>query len=213
MAFKIEETFQVQAPAERVWRYLIDPRQVVGCLPGAELTEVQDERTYLGRVKVKVGPVTAAYNGRAHLADVNDAERIVRITAEGKETGGTGSAKMSMVSTVIALADGGCDVRVQADVDVAGKIVQFGRGMIESVSKQLFRQFAECVRAQLETAERGEGASTRAAPPPAPADATRVGGPPPRTATPVRLFPLLFSALWSSIARLFRRSRATSGDG
>ena len=151
MPFKIAETFQVQAPVDRVWRYLIDPRQVVECLPGAELTEVQGDQTYLGKIKVKVGPVTAGYNGRAHLTEVNEAEHLVRMTGEGRETGGAGSAKMNMVSRVVALPAGGCDVRVNAEVDVAGKIMQFGRGMIDSVSKQLFRQFAECTRARLET--------------------------------------------------------------
>ena len=48
MPLKIEETFQLRAPVERVWEYLTDPRQVVACLPGAELTSVQDESTFLG---------------------------------------------------------------------------------------------------------------------------------------------------------------------
>jgi uncharacterized protein len=151
MAFKIEEQFEVRAPVDRVWRYLTDPRQVVHCLPGAELTEEQGDRTYLGRVKVKVGPVTAAYSGRAQMTEVNDAERVVRIAAEGKESGGAGSAKMRMASFVTAAPGGVAEVRVEAEVDVAGKIVQFGRGMIEAVSKQLFAQFVACVKRQLES--------------------------------------------------------------
>jgi carbon monoxide dehydrogenase subunit G len=58
MAFKIEERFEVKAPVERVWKYLIDPQRVVHCLPGAELLEQQDERTFLGAIKVKVGPLS-----------------------------------------------------------------------------------------------------------------------------------------------------------
>ncbi len=63
--------FTVRAPAERVWAYLVDPRQVVGCLAGAEITEVVDERTFHGHFKVKVGPVTAAYQGRVVLAEID----------------------------------------------------------------------------------------------------------------------------------------------
>jgi uncharacterized protein len=150
MSLKIEERFQVRAPIDRVWHYLIDPQQVVNCLPGAELTEVQDERTYLGRVKVKVGPVTAGYFGKATILEQDAAERVVRIQAEGRENQGSGSAKMTMTSRMTTLTDGATEVHVSADVDVVGKIVQFGRGMIESVNKQLFRQFTDCVRAHLE---------------------------------------------------------------
>lgn len=153
---KIEETFRVDAPAERVWAYLIDPRQVVQCLPGAELVEVEDDETFVGRVKVKVGPVTAAYKGRARFTELDEANRRVRMVGEGRETSGAGSAKMTMTSEVVELAEGGAEVRVEAEMDVVGKLVQFGRGMIEEVSRQLFRQFASCVQATLAQPEATE---------------------------------------------------------
>src|SRR3712207_9376152 len=95
MAMKIEETFRVRAPVDRVWRWLVDPRQVVTCLPGAELTEQEGERVYLGRVKVKVGPVTASYAGRATIVEQDNAAHVVRLSAEGREPSGSGSAPMS----------------------------------------------------------------------------------------------------------------------
>lgn len=225
MAFPFEQTVRVQAPVDRVWRYLIDPRQVVQCLPGAELTGVEDERTFLGKVKVKVGPVTASYAGRAQLVEVNDAEHVVRMTAEGKETAGTGAAKMTMTSRVRALPEGGCEVVVHAELDLAGKIVQFGRGMVENVNAQLFKQFSACMRSRLEVPE--EIISGVPAPAPAVADATRVASssvhaaspahasssaappaPPASSArpsaAPVRVVPLLLRAAWASIAKLFR---------
>ena len=194
MAFRIEETFRVEAPIERVWRYIIDPYSVVRCLPGAELTGKESDRTYLGRVKVKVGPITAGYAGRAQLADVDEARHSVRLTGEGRESGGAGSARLTMTSRLTAMADGATEIRVEADIDVAGRIIQFGRGMIEGVSKQLFRQFAECIRAEL---------------------ATPVGvahPAPPTEAKPVRPLPLLLqwlrTAFLGLIARLSSRRRA-----
>jgi uncharacterized protein len=192
MAFRIEETFRVEAPLDRVWRYIIDPHRVVRCLPGAELTGEEGERTYLGRVKVKVGPVTASYAGRAQLAEVDETRHTVRLTGEGRESGGAGSAKLAMTSRVNAMPDGATEIRVEAEVDVAGKIVQFGRGMIEGVSRQLFKQFAECVRAELAT-------PLGAAQSPAPAAA------PPPDAKPVRALPLVFKWLWSALLDLIRR--------
>ena len=78
MGQRIEERFVVRAPVEKVWAYLVDPRRVVTCLPGAELTEVVDERTFHGAVKVKVGPVTVSYKGKVILEEVDDAARRVR---------------------------------------------------------------------------------------------------------------------------------------
>ena len=95
-----------------MWRYLVDPTQVVNCLPGAELTGDEGERVYTGKVKVKVGPVTTSYAGRARLTEVNDAEHVVRMDAEGRESGGAGSAKLRMTSRVAAHPEGGADVRV-----------------------------------------------------------------------------------------------------
>ena len=151
MPLKTEETFQLRAPADRVWSYLIDPRHVVSCLPGAELTSVQDESTFLGKVKVKVGPVVAAYSGKVVITERDDVAHVVRMVGEGKEGTGGGSAKVAITSTVVELPGGMTEVRVTADLDIVGRIAQFGRGMIESVNKQMFRQFADCVRATLES--------------------------------------------------------------
>lgn len=143
MAFRIEEKFQVQAPPDRVWAYLIDPRRVVVCMPGAELEEVVDERTFHGNAKVKVGPVTVGYKAKVRLTEVDPGAHRVRMLAEGRETGGAGAVKVVMASLVSPLEGGGAEVAVEADVDLAGRLVQFGRGLIGDVSKQLFRQFAD----------------------------------------------------------------------
>ena len=235
MALRIEETFDVRAPEDLVWRWLTDPREVVHCLPGAELTEARDERTYAGKVKVKVGPVTIAYEGVAVIEEQDDAARRIRMRAEGKEAAGSGSARMTMTTTLERHdAGGGVVLRVVADVDVVGRIVQFGRGMIESVSKQIFRQFADCVRATLEpraaaiTAETATGATEESltlsgafrehpmlrdtmtglqapAPPYAP-PRTATAMPGQRDTQPVRLLPMLWRAILDWLRARFGRS-------
>ena len=163
MAVRIEETFRVRAPVERVWAFLLDPHQVVQCLPGAELIETQDERTFVGRVRVKVGPITASYKGRAELTEVDERNHRVRMTGEGQDTAGSGSARMTMTSSIVAGPDGAAEVSVQSEVQLVGKLAQFGRGMVEEVSKQLFRQFAECARQRLEAAPTGAEAGPASA--------------------------------------------------
>lgn len=191
MAFKIVEQFEVQAPVERVWKYMIDPASVVQCLPGAELLETQDDRNFTGQIKVKVGPLSMAYKGKGTFTEVNDETHTVRMVGEAREIGGSGSTKVTMVSTVTALANGGSSVSVDADVNLVGRIVQFGRGMIEEVSRQMFRQFATCVKSRLETplttADTNEDPIKSVNEEPPVINATSVG----------------FSALWAIIARFF----------
>src|SRR2546422_8959627 len=71
---QLENSFQVGAPPERVFEYLLDINKVVGCVPGAELSEVVDQSTFKGKVKVKVGPITVAYSGTARISERNDTE-------------------------------------------------------------------------------------------------------------------------------------------
>ncbi|MFY9611430.1 MAG: SRPBCC family protein [Blastocatellia bacterium] len=188
MAFKVEETFEVQAAVQRVWEYLIDPARVAVCLPGAELLESHDDQTYLGAVKVKVGPVTMSYKGVVRFTELDEEARVVRLVGEAREAGGGGSAKLSMRSKVIPLSGGGSQVVVEAEVDLVGKIVQFGRGMIEEVSRQLFRQFSACVKQRLEVEE-----------------SAQVEEPPAGKAGAVSATTLGFRALWAIIARFFGR--------
>ena len=209
MPFKIEEEFEVEAPVERVWQYLITPAKVVICIPGAELLESHDERTFLGAVKVKVGPMTMVYKGLMKFTEVDEQAHQVRLVGEGREAGGAGSAKVTMLSRVTPLASGGAQVVVQAEVDLVGKIVQFGRGMIEEVSKQLFRQFSACVKQHLEVADEHQ------APPPqsaesqantnAPADDPKADNPKADNPKAVSAIPLVLHALRSLIARFFMR--------
>lgn len=198
MSLRIEETFELHAPVDRTWRYLVDPRQVVNCLPGAELTEVENGETYLGRVRVKLGPIMAAYDGRVTITGRDDAEHVVSMVGEGKDRSGSGSAKMTMTSRLTALADNATKVQVVADVDIVGKAAQFGRGMIESVNKQMFKQFTECLRGTLEAPVADVADLRGEVPPPAwipPATSPRVASAmptvPSRPSEPVHLVPLV----------------------
>jgi carbon monoxide dehydrogenase subunit G len=187
MAIEIRETFQVEAPIDAVWRFVMDPDQVVTCLPGAELERAVDDRTFEGRVKVKLGAISASYEGRVRLTEVDEQDYTVQMEAEGRETGG-GTARGSMVSRLRALSDGRTEVVAEASVDLTGRVMQVGRGMIQGVSHQLFQQFVASTRERLEGAGgAGEQVPAAAAP------------------EPIRLLPLILRVLWSPVARLFRR--------
>ena len=148
-SLKIEERIVVAAPPARVWAFLLNPARVAPCLPGARLDGTEGETTFLGTMKVKVGPVLMEFKGKATLSEVVEAERRVTMTGTGNDKSGGGSAKMVMSSRIVEVEGGGSEIVVEADVDLAGKLVRFGRGMMEGISKQLFKQFSERVQAEL----------------------------------------------------------------
>lgn len=187
MAIEVRETFKVGAPIDAVWRFVMDPHKVATCIPGAELEEVVDDRTFLGSVRVKVGAVTARYKGRVQLTEVDEQAYIAQMVAEGRETGG-GTAKGTMSSRLRSLPDGQTEIVTEASVDLTGRVMQMGRGMIQGVSRQLFQQFVARAKERLE-APPGEAAE----------DATA------REEEPLRIVPLILRALWSAITGFFRR--------
>jgi len=195
---KIEEKVAVKAQPERVFQFLIDPERVVRCLPGAGYDGKEADDTFLGHIKVKVGAVTTNFHGKARMEDLDPAARRVRIIGEGKDRAGGGSAKLVMLGSVDAIADGGSELKVQADVEIAGRLVSFGRGMIQSVSAQLFKQFSERIRAALEVSEPTPPSGALVVPAATPPT-------PQKEEEALSVLPLIFRAVWQSIARFFRR--------
>jgi carbon monoxide dehydrogenase subunit G len=162
MGMEITKTFVVKAPVEAVWGFLTDPYRVARCLPGAAITEKLDEQAYAGTITVKVGPVTASYRGKMRFERLDPAAREADIAASGQETKGKGGADMRMKSRITEGAPGESEVVVVSDVNVVGVLAQFGRGMIQDVSDQLFQKFTDAMRRELETPA---GASPAAVPP------------------------------------------------
>ena len=201
MPFKIEEEFEVRAPVQKVWEYLIDPAKVVVCIPGAELLEALDERTFVGAAKVKVGPMTMSYKGRMKFTEVDEQGHQVRMVGEGREASGAGSAKVTMLSKVAPLDGGKALVVVNAEVDLVGKIVQFGRGMIEEVSRQLFRQFSACVKQRLEVGVADESQLSGQTP----AESLSTEKSPEAETEALSAAPLVFRAMWTVVRRFFMR--------
>jgi hypothetical protein len=136
---------------------------------------------------VKLGAITASYKGRVQLTQVDEQAYTVEMIAEGRETGG-GTAKGTMTNRLRFLSEGQTEVVAEASVDLTGRVMQMGRGMIQGVSHQLFQQFVASLEQRLEApAGAGEGAALSTA------------------SQPIRVAPLILRSLWSSVVRFFRR--------
>jgi carbon monoxide dehydrogenase subunit G len=151
MGMEITKSFVVKAPADAVWGFLTDPYKVARCLPGAAITDKVDDQTYGGTITVKVGPVTASYRGKMRFERLDPAAREADIAASGQETRGKGGADMRMKSRIVERGPAESEVSVVSDVNVVGVLAQFGRGMIQDVSDQLFQKFTDAMRRELET--------------------------------------------------------------
>jgi len=142
MEVKVDKRYPIGVDPARAWVVLQDLRSVTVCMPGAELTEQVDERRYRGKVKVKVGPATANFDGDVEMLQVDVAARQIRLNAKGADKGGS-SAAMDLTALIEAAEDPAASVLVgRADVIVNGKFAQFGGRMMGQVSDMILGQFA-----------------------------------------------------------------------
>jgi len=166
---KLEHDFEVGVELADAWPLLLDLERIAPCMPGAQLQEVDGDE-YRGIVKVKVGPITAQYRGAARVVEADEAARRVVLRAEGRDTRGQGNAAADIVATLSA--DGSrTRVHVDTDLNVTGKVAQFGRGVMADVSAKLMDQFVDCLSTTLLSGGR------EPAPDPAPAAAPTPGAP------------------------------------
>ncbi|MDT4929514.1 MAG: uncharacterized protein QOF92_2381 [Pseudonocardiales bacterium] len=144
---KIDNEFTVSVPIERAWEVLTDLEGIAPCLPGAQLTGV-DGDVYSGKVKIKVGPVISEYAGTARFVEKDAAAHRAVIDAKGKDSRGAGNAAAAIHAQL--RPDGAQTVvTVDTDLNISGKIAQFGSGMIKEVSAKLLGQFVQNLEAKL----------------------------------------------------------------
>ncbi|OSC32508.1 membrane oxidoreductase [Mycobacterium vulneris] len=190
---KIANQFTVSAPISHAWDVLCDPEQVIPLMPGAQLTGHEGD-DYLGKVKVKVGPVTSEFSGKVRFVEQDSDRHRAVIDAKGKESRGTGNAAATVTAQL--REDGErTSVTVDTDLKIVGKLAQFGSGMLQQVSEKLLGQFVESLEAKLasektseETAPLASSATPTSAATPqnaaGPVTSAAPGSPRPAAATP-----------------------------
>ena len=123
---ELKHSFTVPVSLDRAWDVLLDVERVATCMPGASLDSV-DGDDIAGKIKVKVGPITQVYAGKAHFTERNREAHVVTLEASGKETRGSGTASATVRSELVPDGDQ-TQVTVLTNLNVTGKAAQFGRG-------------------------------------------------------------------------------------
>ena len=144
---KIANQFTVSAPIDQAWDVLRDLEQVIPLMPGAQLTGHEGD-DYLGKVKVKVGPVTSEFSGKVHFVELDRDQHRAVIDAKGKDSRGTGNAAATVTAQLNEDGER-TSVAVDTDLKIVGKLAQFGSGMLQQVSEKLLGQFVESLEAEL----------------------------------------------------------------
>jgi carbon monoxide dehydrogenase subunit G len=196
MAIRVEKTFQVQEPLELVWKFISDPRKVVNCLPGVQITEAVDDLTFKGAIKVQVGPSVTAYKGQVQIERLDDQKHEIEFLGKGEDIRDKGSASVKMTGRVQSLPDGSTEVVSVAEVNVGGLLAQMGGRMIQEVSNQIFAVFSSNIAARLqqERVSSSDPAQSRI---------------PTEEVKPIQALPMILSAARHSVAgsvwRIFKR--------
>jgi uncharacterized protein len=195
---EFNNSFEVPLPPAEAWPVLMDIKRIAPCMPGAELTEVVDDKTYKGKIGVRLGPVALTFAGTVRFEEIDNANYSARVKAQGTDAKGRGGANAAASFRLEPVANGS-KVLVHTDLALSGSVAQYGRGvgMIQATAAQIINQFAGNLKAQLAAVPAGAApvaATTSAAPPPA--------------AKPISGFSLMAKVLWDAIVRLVRGRRA-----
>jgi len=154
---ELKSDFEVSVGVDRAWEVLTNPELIAPCLPGARLDEVEGDE-FRGAVKVKVGPISAEYRGKATMVEMSRDDLRIVIRAEGRDTRGAGNAAADITALMEAASDASTKVEVTTDLKISGKVAQFGRGVLGDVSAKLMGQFVDNLEEMLsESAEADAG--------------------------------------------------------
>ena len=151
---ELTNEFEVAVPVSHAWAVLTDVERIAPAMPGAQLKEIEGDE-YRGLVKVKVGPITASYNGAARFLELDENAHRAVLKAEGRETRGQGNASAT-ITAQLTPSGSGTAVQVTTDLNITGKVAQFGRGVLAEVSSKLLEQFVHNLETTVLAEERAQ---------------------------------------------------------
>lgn len=167
---QLENHFTVQAPISDVWEVFEDIPRVASCMPGATLTS-SDGDQHEGKVTVRLGPMKVTYQGQATVTELDETAHRARLVGQGRDVKGGGKARADVQMVATEGPDGTTEVAITTDLDITGRVAQFGRGVLQDVSSAIVDDFAARLSEEI-----------RREPDVATVDASE---PPPDAATPV----------------------------
>ena len=173
---RFQNEIEVAAPPDELFAFVSDVERVAPCLPGAAI-DGRDGNEYQGSMKVKVGPITGTYKGKMRFVERDEQARRAVMSARAAEVNGQGDAEATITTQIEEAGEGSSRIRMDTDLQIRGRVAQFGRGAMEKISQRMFDEFARNLEQQM-TAADGEAEARPAAERPAAPAPTRGDGQP-----------------------------------
>jgi len=147
---EFDNAFEVPLPPDQAWPVLMNVQGIAPCMPGAQLTEVVDDKTYKGQIGVRLGPVALTFAGTVIFEEIDNANYSAKVKAQGNDAKGRGAAQAASTFRLEPSAIGS-KVLVHTDLTLSGAVAQYGRGvgMIQATASALMNQFANNLKKQL----------------------------------------------------------------
>ncbi len=203
-----DNSFEVPLPPDQAWRTLMDIERIAPCMPGAELTEIVDDKRFNGKVSVRLGPVALTFQGTASFEDIDEGAHTAAVRAQGSDAKGRGGANAT-VSFHLESSDSGSIVKIHTDLQLSGSVAQYGRGagMIQDLASQIIAQFAQNLSNQIESNQQENGREANEANTESSKAEESIGV----AAAPAQVGGMAFRVLWNQFIRslkdIFRSKR------
>ena len=137
--------YTVNADPALLWNVVSDVPTVSSCIPGAGDVAQSGDGAYTGVVKVRVGPVSLALNGKMAVDSISAEERRIALSGEAADKRVPGSVRVRINMAVEASGDNSSELIVDSEAHVMGKLGEFGQGIIKRKADALMKEFGENV--------------------------------------------------------------------
>jgi len=137
----------LQVTQQQAWEALNDPEILKACIPGCQKFEPLGEQKYAVAAGIKMGPVSAMFNGHVQLTDIVAPQSYKLHFAAQGGVAGFGKCESSVQ---IKPLEKGCELHYTVHSSVGGKIAQLGQRLIDGVAKNMAEDFFKRFEAELE---------------------------------------------------------------
>jgi carbon monoxide dehydrogenase subunit G len=174
---RFENEIEVATPPRELFAFLTDVERVAPCLPGASI-DGREGDDWRGSMKVKVGPITGTYKGTMRFLEQDEEALRAVMSARAAEVDGQGDAEARITTQIEPAGDDSSRVRMETDLQMRGRVAQFGRGAMEKISQRMFDEFARNLEREMAGGGAAPEGGAQEAQGPAPKAEAREAAPP-----------------------------------
>jgi carbon monoxide dehydrogenase subunit G len=146
MHMKFEGRYELKAPPDRIWEYIIDPAKIGQCLPGLKSLEIESANKFLAVARVGVGPIKADFKFRIEITG-KEPSRRVQLKALGS---GSGSSVNLNVAIEIRQVSAGTELDYRSDMIIGGAIAGLGQRVLADAATKTVADVFDCVKRHVE---------------------------------------------------------------